>query len=115
MIILLATVPEILLEMLLVRQKFKVLGVTLTLGATVVCYYILIVNAAIMGTDTINEWSFNYMISWMLDFALFTVVGSYFKIKVINICIDGGNSLFMFFARIFMRDGALAKFFNAIL
>ena len=60
-------VPLAIIKMLLLHRYAKILGVLIVMAAMMLCLYISLVNAAIMGEDFSNNWAFGYMNSWLID------------------------------------------------
>lgn len=58
----------------------KIIGYVIYLLIFLLSFYIMIVNAAIMGVEESNSWAYSYFISFIVDTFALEIFGGFFKL-----------------------------------
>lgn len=65
----------------------KINGIFLYVATFFVSFYIMLVNAAIMGVDESNNWTYSYTISFLTDTFIIEIIGGFVKLNIFNLSI----------------------------
>ncbi len=106
-----SAIPIALLKILLKSGKLAILGVLVVILLFALCFYMIMVNAALMGLDKSNDWTFSYVTSWLIDtFSIETLI-SFFRLKLFSSLIGSSNKMGIAFRNMMSNDKPLMSHF----
>ena len=72
-------------------KYIKYLACLIILGANGLFIYITIVNAALIGKEKSNEWTFSFYTSWIIDFSFSSNIVGFFKLELFKFSYGSTN------------------------
>lgn len=98
-----AGVPIILLTVLLSNKKkpVRMVGFFLYICVFLLSFYIMLVNAAQMGVDESNKWTYSYLISFLVDTFPAQIFAGFIKLNILNWAIKKKPSFTKLITKVF--------------